>query len=451
MGIFRKILNWTNEGNSAAADRHRKAVAPPAIDHDTPVGSAHQILPASLSADPALGADSSFGEDPVVMSATLGTADRIRSHSLEEAQLASAILARDQTAEPFTSASDWEVEDKLQSAEVNRLALANDGFLDQVVDAFDEAFDEACTATPADASNAVSPIQTPADQSAIEYLFMEIAATYSQPVRNFVFGLRRGTATKDCIAFLRTSLQVINTAAASLDFGEVVRRIGDLDEALAIAQTTHGRLLDGETRDLILLSYDDLIKVLPEVFQEDEKGEQRRDDIIIKSLLQQIPGVGCVTLDKLYKAGLGSLQALFLANKDDLAAATSIPVLLCERIADKLQQYRREAQDRCQDDPQSAYRNRLTGLVAELRSRHEDLEQPPTDPAVSLATEKRRRRQLRQECFLEIVATLAELGEVELINKLHRLSFRQRLKRLADHLKISDGEGRGGPTESVVS
>ena len=154
-----------------------------------------------------------------------------------------------------------------------------------------------------------------------------------------------------------------------------------------------------------------MIEVLPEVFRTGE-DEQKREDIIIKSLLQQIPGIGRVTFDKLYKAGLGSLHALFLANKEDLAAATSIPVALCERIADKFQEYRAEAQGISQHDPQSGYRARLTSLVAELRCRHEELESTSAGAALNagLATEKRRRRQLRQQCFLQIIATSGRVG-----------------------------------------
>jgi hypothetical protein len=41
------------------------------------------------------------------------------------------------------------------------------------------------------------------------------------------------------------------------------------------------------------------------------------------------------------------------------------------------------------------------------------------------------------------------LGEVDLINKIQRLSFRQRLKKLGDHLETLDGEARRPPLHSA--
>jgi hypothetical protein len=326
-----------------------------------------------------------------------------------------------------------------------------DGFLDQVVDAFDEAFDAACrSAMPAHSISIAGSVQNDSDEATVQALFAQIAANYSQPLRNFVFELRCGTASKDSIEFLRPSLQMIADAAAKMDLAETVKRITDFDEVLLMVQARPERLLEYETRVFILDSYNEMSKALPEVFRTGE-DEQKREDIIIKSLLQQIPGVGRVTFDKLYRAGLGSLHALFLANKEDLAAATSIPAPLCERIAGKFQEYRAEALGIMQYDPQSGYRARLNCLVAELRCRHEELESTSAGAALNagLATEKGRRRQLRQQCFLQIIAILAELGEVDLINKIQRLSFRQRLKRLGDHLETLDGEARSAPMHSA--
>jgi hypothetical protein len=87
--------------------------------------------------------------------------------------------------------------------------------------------------------------------------------------------------------------------------------------------------------------------------------EQKREDIIIKSLLQQIPGMGRVSFDKLYR--LARLAACALSGEQrGLGAATSIPAPLCERIADKFQEYRAEALGISQHDAQSGYRARLT-------------------------------------------------------------------------------------------
>jgi hypothetical protein len=50
---------------------------------------------------------------------------------------------------------------------------------------------------------------------------------------------------------------------------------------------------------------------------------------------------------------------------------------------------------------------------------------------------RRRRLRRRQQCFLEINVTLAELGELGLINQLKKLSRKQRLQVLDEYLNKS--------------
>src|SRR6185503_17121254 len=208
-----------------------------------------------------------------------------------------------------------------QSNGLDGLPSSADGFLDQVVDAFDEAFDRACgsDSMPAHSSGTAGSVQNENDEATIQNLFGQIAGNYSQPVRNFSFELRCGTASKDCIEFLRSSLKMIGDAAETMDLAEAVKRIADFNELLLTAQVAPEKWLEGEIRSLLLDNYNGLVEALPDVFRTGT-DERKREDIIIKSLLQQIPGMGRVSFEKLYLAGLGSLHALFVANKEDLAA-----------------------------------------------------------------------------------------------------------------------------------
>jgi hypothetical protein len=427
MGIFKKIFDWTSLQAPADVDENRR--------------TASHTLPTPAVSVPALTAMNSNGPELV-------------PYRLENSSTPSvATQNRSPVQDPFTAPPDWgqETPHRVECTGLDSLPSPEEGFLDQVVDAFDEAFDAACrSAMPTHLISVAGSLQNDRDQATVQNLFTQIAANHSQPLRNFVFELRCGTASKDRIEFLHPSLQMIGDAAAKMGLAEAAERITNFDEVLSMAQARPERLLKCETRVLILDSYNEMSEILPEVFRRGE-DEQKREDIIIKSLLREIPGVGRVTFDKLYKAGIGSLEALFLANTADLAAVTSIPVPLCERIAAKFQEYHAEALAISQHDPQSSHRARLTSLVAELRCRHVELESTSAGAALNagLATERRRRRQLRQQCFLQIIAALAELGEVDLITKIQRLSFRQRLKKLGDHLETLDGEAQRAPMHSA--
>ncbi len=322
-------------------------------------------------------------------------------------------------------------------------SLAGMNFLDEVVDDFDEAFDAAFSASPSFSSD--QPImagEVKHDEAAIQDLFAKIAANYAKPVKNFVFELKRGTATKEWVEICRPAMRSISRAAENMELIGAAKRMVDFDEALSLAQTSEERTLTGEIRDLILASYEELIEVMPQTFVIGEE-EQQREGIIINSLLKQIADLGRVTFEKLYGAGLTSLDTLFLAKKEDLAAATGIPIWLCERICNKFQEYREELDGTPRDVAQSGYRTKLGELVAELRRQHEGFErasaQEWSNPA--LAAEKRKFRQNRQACVLQINVVLAEMGELDLVNEVQKLSFERRIQRLEEYLESSAGMG----------
>jgi hypothetical protein len=207
----------------------------------------------------------------------------------------------------------------------------------------------------------------------------------------------------------------------------------DFEAALSIAERNEQRVLSGEVRNLLLWCYDDLVKVMPKAFAVGEEEQQQREGIIINSLLLQIPEVGRVSIEKLYRAGLTSLEVLYLARRDELAAATGIPKDLSERICAKFQAYRsrleaskRHAGDVCQ-------KTRLAEFVNELRRQHEGYVRISEDP--NLANERKEFRQQRQSCVLWINVLLAEIGELDLVKELEKLSFERRIERLEEFLR----------------
>jgi len=318
-----------------------------------------------------------------------------------------------------------------------------DGVLHEVVEAFDEAFDKAHSSEkPAYSENRDAPLEA-ADQVVVQDLFSEIAANYARPVKDFMRELRRGIAAKERLGICRIALHSIWSAAENMGFVQAATPMKDFDKALSIAQTSSQQLLVGEPRRLILTTYQKLVEVLPQVFLPGQQ-EESREDIVIKSLLMQIPGLGRVTFERLYGAGLGSLNVLFLANKQDLNAATGIPLSLCEHICEKFQQYHSEGEGLSGPAARATSRSRLRDLVGKLRGLHEGVERPSVEIGSNpeLATEKRKlrkQRQQRQQCFHQIVAILAELVELDLINVIQKLPFRRRLQRLEEYLARSGG------------
>jgi hypothetical protein len=269
-------------------------------------------------------------------------------------------------------------------------------------------------------------------EAAVQELLSQIAANYATPLKSFMFELQRSTASKDEIELSRPVLDGIRGAVEIMNLPQVVQRISDLDDALLLALSSNERLVNGEIRLRILSSYEALVRIMPEAFRLVTEGE-KREDIIIKSLLKQIPRLGCVTLEKLYRAGLGSLDALFLANKEDLAAATGVSGRMCELICDKVAQHRQELGSLPHGAAQSVWRGRLAGVVNSLRDEIDAAGAPNGSPTWPTSEEQRRRNQ-RQVYYLKITVILAEMGELDLLSRMHKVSFKRRMQILNEYL-----------------
>jgi len=270
-------------------------------------------------------------------------------------------------------------------------------------------------------------------------LFAGIAANYSRPVKNFIFELKRGTASKDWIEICRPVVGSIVDGATSMGLDHVVDRLVGFDEALSLAEAAEERLLETETRDLILARYEAMVEVLPAAFLPG-KDDRRRESIIIHSLLRQIPEVGHVTFERLYGAGLTSLETLYLARSKDLSLATGVPEWLCERICEKVNAHREQVDNAASGVDHRAQLAELVGDLCELQEgflRVSNARRMTSE----LAAEKRRCLRGRQACALRIDVLLAEMNELELLDELRKMAVCRRIQRLEKYLAPASSTG----------
>ncbi|MCP3978785.1 MAG: hypothetical protein GY716_05575 [bacterium] len=331
-------------------------------------------------------------------------------------------------------------------------APANDDPLgiadDELCAALDDVFGGAASSNASPAAPAEGPAlaHTNHDELAVKDLFASIASNHSVPVKNFIADLQRGTASKEWIEICRPVMHTMIDAAESIDLPQIAERMVDFGEALTLAQNEAGPLIDGEGRDLILSCYDDLVEALPDTFRIVDNTE-RRESVLVHSLLRQIPGVGHVTFEKLYGAGLTSLDTLFVARPDELTVVTGIQARLSERICSKVQEHRERLGSQLPDQLFALLRTRLAERVQKLRDTHETFERASrkdiTLPEVAEA--KRQSRRKRQACALQINVVLAEMGELDLVDEIKKLAFGRRIERLEKFLRSAEDADIGIP------
>jgi hypothetical protein len=310
----------------------------------------------------------------------------------------------------------------------------SDAFFDDFLDDFDANFD----ATLSSGSNASARADGAGhgivfEQSPVRELFADIAANYVRAVRNFMIELNRGDASKEWIDICQPAVNSIKKAAEKMELDDIYKAIDDFDTVLGCAAGTEGRMIGGEVRDELILAYFELVELMPQAFRLDNERDQR-ESIIIHSLIMQVPEVRKVTIDKLYGAGLTTLEVFFLAKPDDLGATAGIPEWLAAKIVDKFQEYRRDAQTVAPDAAHSAERTKLIALVTELRKLQEWYERASGDWSQDAAEEKKRLRSARTDTLMQINVVLAQLGEVELIHEIEKLPFERRIERVETYL-----------------
>ena len=310
---------------------------------------------------------------------------------------------------------------------------------DELNDAFDAAFEAVFGDEPATSGDQVDVGPNEHDQAQNEALFAGIAANYARPVKDFMYELEVDSAPKEWIEVCRPVLATLYDSAESMELRKVAQLVSNLDKELEEAQKDRGPWPSKSWRERILFIYRKLVELQPEAFVVDE-SDRRRESIIIHSLLRQIPDVGYVSLEKLYRVGLTSRETLFQAGPRDLVTTAGLPEELSGLICIELQAYRDRTEGASPEELREHGMERLRKKVPELKGHHMAFNEAKdaVDAKGKLAEIKRTSRTKRQGLTLEIDLLLAEIGEVELVRELQSVAYGQRIKRLERFLKSSE-------------
>lgn len=299
------------------------------------------------------------------------------------------------------------------------------------LEGFDDAFESILTRGEADDFGEDAAPAVTTDQSEVRTLFSEIAANYIRPVKAFMIELRAGAARKEWLEMCQPAISSLGKSALGMGMEDVSDAVQDFESLLSEARASREGMVSGELRERILDNYQLLTEMLPATFVIDDNTLQS-EGMIVNSLLKQIPEVGKVTIDKLYRAGLITIESFLVGAKEDLAVATGLPIWLAEKIVEKFKSYQQELESGTVQSGRDGLLKRLEQLTRDLQDAHEAYEIATAEESNNpSATEDRRfYRQARQETQLQINVLLAELGAVELANEIQRLSFEKRIERL---------------------
>ncbi|MCS7078733.1 MAG: hypothetical protein NZ585_01605 [Chloracidobacterium sp.] len=303
------------------------------------------------------------------------------------------------------------------------------------LEGFDDAFERIIARGEDDGLDEDMAPAVTTDQTEVRTLFSEIAANYIRPVKAFIIELRAGAARKEWLEMCQPAISSLGKSALGMGMEDVSDAVHEFENLLAEARSSRDGMVSGELRERILSNYQTLTEMLPATFVIDDTTLQS-EGMIVNSLLKQIPEVGKVTIDKLYRAGLITIESFLVGAKEDLAVATGLPIWLAEKIVEKFKSYQQQLESGVAQSGKAGLLDRLEQLTRDLQDAHEAYEIATAEESSnpSAAEDRRFYRQARQETQLQINVLLAELGAVALANEIQRLSFEKRVERLRRYI-----------------
>ncbi|CAN5782177.1 hypothetical protein BH09MYX1_BH09MYX1_19330 [soil metagenome] len=314
-----------------------------------------------------------------------------------------------------------------------------EALLDDVDAGFDAVLGEGPPRTqrdPGAGSPQAGAIATPTKKndsgglSSARELFMQLAAAHVRHVRDFMIDVKAGAATSEWLALCVPAVDGVKRMATQLELRELAEQLDAYLEALKSAAEVSTFSVDGAPRERLLATYAPLITSVPQAFGLDAV-KSRREGIIVQSLLLQVEGVRKVTIDKLYAAGLTTLDALYLAKPEEIAQTTGVDASIATRISERFKKYKEDVQSAVPDEGRSAEHKRLEELAKALDEQHGAFERAERDDD---GARKRDMRKAREVTFLEIKVLMARLGEIERLGRIDKLPFGQKVAELTKYL-----------------
>jgi hypothetical protein len=263
-------------------------------------------------------------------------------------------------------------------------------------------------------------------------LFRAMAVSHAEPIRDFLLELVVGPSSKLWLDIVRPAVDSIRRGAVELAQQDLVTALDAFHETMEAATKAVGPKIDGKEREAIVRTHAALVAALPEAFDL-AKARDQREPLVVRHLLLQVPGIHKVTIDKLYAAGLASLDALCRSSVDDLVQVGRLERDRADAISSRFRQYWAERASQPVHKTDDRARKRLTTLLEQLGNAHQAFQRAEADED---REKKRDARNARRASALAINVLLAQLGEVDLVEELERSPTDRRIERVRSYVDV---------------
>ncbi len=331
-------------------------------------------------------------------------------------------------------ASKKSVPEPVKSASIFGSGVDDDDDIERVLAAeIDDRFDAVqrpAGATGSRSSAAERAAAAALDAAAARATFWDVAGSHLRLLRDAMLEMRHGSAASTALGPALAAVRVVESAAQKLDDRELAGKLGLVRERLGAADAAGSPEHRRAAKEAVLSAYASLVPVSPETLALDREHD-RREPVIVRSLLLTVPGVEKLTMEKLFAAGLGRLGALLSASSAEIEQTSGVPPEIARGVTKRIAEYASEGGGTAVALDHEEERRRLGALLADLRREHEAFESASSRWSDADLEEKRRRRVARERVLRHIDLVLARVGAVERVAALERMPVRRRIDRLA--------------------
>jgi hypothetical protein len=290
-------------------------------------------------------------------------------------------------------------------------------------------------AQPADPTQPAHGVSTIEDLAEVRRVFNEVAAIHVAQVRDVMLELRYGDAQPSWIESTQPALRSLRAMAEQMDLVDLCEALDDFCVSVNAAVTGRARI-DEDAKAELLRRYQRLIELIPQAFELDAERD-RREPIIVEALLYQVPGVEKRTIEKLFAVGLSRLDALMRATTEELAVVAGVRSDLADAIVEQCRVYRTGASSALAAPDPLAERRQLGDLLIMMSVKNDEYNHAGTMWTDEARARKQDARKQREQVFQRIKLALARLGERDLLARLERLPFNERIAALDRYLSAA--------------
>lgn len=271
------------------------------------------------------------------------------------------------------------------------------------------------------------------DQEQARQLFQDLVVANAHPIRDFMIEVRLGEPHKDWINYCEPAARAILRSAEGMGLHELVDKVQRYVDAIdhtrvAVAEET---VVRGEAREKLIDAYSNLIAFFPEAFAA-ETESNKREGVIVGSLLSKVPGLFRLGMDRIYGTGLASLGLFYVSRPREIAELGGISLEVAERVVERFREYRRIASELTPAKGRAEERARLRAAGEEMLRANKAYDQ-----ASPVSPERRVHRRERQLAMADVSIYLARFGEVDRLRRIETMQFTSRAEALTAFLDES--------------